>query len=198
MSSHHFVKEGQEPALLITGDAAYSSVEALLEWAPTILVAAEAAEKVLSWGIKVDAVLSAQAEIRDIRNRFLDEQVVDVIAVPETGHYIETAVDYLAGRHQHQLAIVADSFSGIRSVAESQLARISLVVLENDLRWIPVLREFRKWTSRSGIYHIVPAECSTFETDGLQSESGHFVAENDGLISVLAHGLIWIGESYKN
>ena len=38
MSSHHFVKEGQEPALLIMDALSLALIEPLLEWAPQVIV----------------------------------------------------------------------------------------------------------------------------------------------------------------
>jgi len=59
MSSHHFVKEQQEPALLILDTSvSYETMSPLLEWSPTVLVTELAIDAVLSWGIKVDVILA--------------------------------------------------------------------------------------------------------------------------------------------
>ena len=57
MSSHHFVKEGQEPALFILDNIPFQYAESLLEWVPLVMVADRALENVLHWGIKIDVVL---------------------------------------------------------------------------------------------------------------------------------------------
>ena len=46
MSSHHFVKEQQEPAVFIleVEGISFETVAPLLEWSPTLLVAQEAVE----------------------------------------------------------------------------------------------------------------------------------------------------------
>lgn len=62
MSSHHFVKEGQEPALVILEPCSFSLAAPLLEWSPLVIVRDSALESVQSWGIKID-VLFAQEEI---------------------------------------------------------------------------------------------------------------------------------------
>ena len=56
MSSHHFVKEDQEPALIIADASAVSfeKIQELLEWSPTVIVMESSLEMVLSWGIKMD------------------------------------------------------------------------------------------------------------------------------------------------
>ena len=59
MSSHHFVRDKQEPALIIAnGDECSNEVlNQLLEWNPFVLVLDGALDRVLMKGIKVDAVI---------------------------------------------------------------------------------------------------------------------------------------------
>lgn len=59
MSSHHFVRENQEPALIIANGAECSMelLQQLLEWAPLVVVLDSAIDRVLELGIKVDVLL---------------------------------------------------------------------------------------------------------------------------------------------
>ena len=59
MSSHHIIRDKQEPALIIANGEACSLdlVEQLLEWSPTVVVLDGALERVISLGIKVDVWL---------------------------------------------------------------------------------------------------------------------------------------------
>jgi uncharacterized Rossmann fold enzyme len=59
MSSHHFVRDGQEPALIIANGAECDSelLGQLLEWNPYVLVLDGALQRVLDMNIRVDAVL---------------------------------------------------------------------------------------------------------------------------------------------
>ena len=59
MSSHHIIRDKQEPALIIANGEACSMdlVEQLLEWSPTVLVLDGALDRVMSLGIKVDVWL---------------------------------------------------------------------------------------------------------------------------------------------
>ena len=60
MSSHHFVREGQEPALLILDALAFDIAGPLLEWAPLVVVAQSAVDEVMLWNIKMDVVLAEE------------------------------------------------------------------------------------------------------------------------------------------
>ena len=58
MSSHHIVRDDQEPALIIANGAACSSelLGQLLEWSPLVVVLDSAMERVVALGIKVDVL----------------------------------------------------------------------------------------------------------------------------------------------
>ena len=59
MSSHHIVREGQEPALIIANGESCSNelMGQLLEWSPLVLVLDGAITRVNELGIKVDVLL---------------------------------------------------------------------------------------------------------------------------------------------
>ncbi len=60
MSSHHIVREKQEPALLVLGLDSFSDelLGQLLEWSPTVIVTELTAERINAYGIKIDWIIS--------------------------------------------------------------------------------------------------------------------------------------------
>ena len=80
MSSHHFVKEGQEPALFILDNIAFRYAESLLEWVPLVMVADSVLESVLQWGIKIDVVLQSKYSIEFIEDLIKDQGPVETIS----------------------------------------------------------------------------------------------------------------------
>ena len=102
MSSHHFVKEQQEPAVFIleVEGISFETVAPLLEWSPTLLVAQEAVEVVLSWGIKIDVVLGT-LEFQTENRQLLEEQYPLRFLTVSTGSTLEEGVHYLlASQHK--------------------------------------------------------------------------------------------------
>lgn len=59
MSSHHIVREKQEPALFILDFDGFDEeyFGQLLEWSPTLVVSEDCYEKIARMGIKIDAVI---------------------------------------------------------------------------------------------------------------------------------------------
>src|SRR3954465_5486275 len=64
MSSHHIVREKQEPALLVLGLDHFSEemLGQLLEWSPTVITTPLTAEQIDAFGIKVDMVIAHEPD----------------------------------------------------------------------------------------------------------------------------------------
>lgn len=88
MSSHHFVKDKQEPALIIANGEECSNdlLNQLLEWNPYVLVLDGALDRVLMKGIKVDAVLGDFDSINVNRLGVDEEQEIDWIYLEDQEH----------------------------------------------------------------------------------------------------------------
>jgi thiamine pyrophosphokinase len=98
MSSHHFVIENQEPALIIANGLASSNalLSELLEWSPYVVVLDGALQRVLERRIKFDAILgdfdSLNVDEIDLQNH----QPLDVLHRPDqTKTDLEKALDFL-------------------------------------------------------------------------------------------------------
>lgn len=68
MSSHHFVKEGQEPALIIANgeSCSYEMLTGLMEWCPYIVALDGAYERVKKLQIQPDLVIGDFDSIEDV------------------------------------------------------------------------------------------------------------------------------------
>ncbi len=95
MSSHHIIRDKQEPALIIANGEACSTeiLDQLLEWSPTVVVLDGALERVISLGIKVDVWLGDfdHTQITD----FSDYPLKKVHAPDQNLTDLEKAFEYL-------------------------------------------------------------------------------------------------------
>ncbi len=59
MSSHHIIRDGQEPALIIANGESCSQnlLDQLLEWSPVVMVLDGAIDRVIPLGIKIDMLV---------------------------------------------------------------------------------------------------------------------------------------------
>ena len=98
MSSHHIVKDKQEPALIIANGEAcsYELLSQLLEWSPTVLVLDGAITRVLELGIKVDIVLGDFDSAKNIEELLIDQQPIKIIHTPDQNKTdLEKGIEYL-------------------------------------------------------------------------------------------------------
>ena len=101
MSSHHIVRDDQEPALIIANGATCNDelLGQLLEWSPLVIVLDSAIERVVSRNIKVDVLLG------DFDRGFNPEEFVqsqypiEIIHAPDQDKTdLEKAFEYLIQR----------------------------------------------------------------------------------------------------
>lgn len=83
MSSHHFVKEGQEPLLFVLGvnETSRKMLDQLLSWSPRLVVAEKAISKMEQWGIKMDEVHVSGERIESWKSSLDYQWPIDVLAV---------------------------------------------------------------------------------------------------------------------
>jgi thiamine pyrophosphokinase len=80
MSSHHTVREKQEPTILVAdGIIPWNSLFELLEWSPTVVALDGAARRLMEQGIKVDWVigdLDTEKEVTDLLSLQPDVRII--------------------------------------------------------------------------------------------------------------------------
>lgn len=192
MSSHHFVKEGQEPSLFIVDPVPFSTVEHLLEWAPFVLVAGTALQEVLSWGIKIDAVICSDDAIAARAHQLAVTQPLEVVTTQ--GPLLQDGVTFLHVKNQRNVNIIVEAAARYLDTFSSSDAE-QLVFLDPVTRWVPVATTFGKWVPVNTAFLIhPPTMAETIRYSGLEKENNRFISSKDGLVSFSAASFFWLGE----
>lgn len=188
MSSHHIVRENQEPALVIFDAHAipFEKVQELLEWMPMIAVLYTQVEIVLGWGIKIDVVLVPAGEETSWIERTKDQQPIEVISFQVTETPLHKTISFLQSRNipavnwlvgDTQLLLRLTGFNG------------DTEVFMDNIRWSRVKSgRFEKWLPKGTVLHCFPKDaCSEFL-------NSRFSIEKDGVVGLNAGKLFWVGE----
>jgi len=200
MSSHHFVKDQQEPAVFIldTSELSFETVSPLLEWVPTVLVGQECLETVLSWGIKVDVILASE-EFQKDNLHLLEEQypVKFLTASPE--NTLDEGLQYLLATKHPAAHLVGVSHLTCMDL-EEKLELFDLTIMDGDWKYYPVKGgKFKKWFAESTI-RILGKEGMPVE---ISNENGKLMLPlvyltqlevPQGITEIESSGVIWIGE----
>ena len=186
MSSHHIVREKQEPALLILtlDNFEEEHLGQLLEWSPTVLVNEVSAEKLQSLGIKFDVLLS------ETENGYLQEHLR---SIQIEGNALQTGLQFLINEKYPAVNIITDK----RSIPDFLpfADQITLVIFSNNQKIYPVSSGFSKWKAAGEVIYIddIPAD---LEQNGLEQISqNQFKTKADGFFTLkFAQPFLFIAE----
>lgn len=177
MSSHHIVREKQEPALYIhqLGHFDEEYLGQLLEWSPTLLVAADVYEKILSLGLKVDVVIGCDADLPQ------QENTKFIFAATES---LQTVVKYLIAAQYPAVNIIGKEINVDDLV--SFLPQIDIVVFTPTQKTFAVKNGFNVWKPAGTMFKI--SSTGSFQATNLKPhENECFVVLEDGFVSFNFH-----------
>lgn len=175
MSSHHIIREKQEPALLIISMEGFNheNLGQLLEWSPTVIVVEEIFETVDSLGIKIDGVVS--------KNPSYTAQP-ETIVIHTEDDPLQDALKYLTGEQYPAVNIIADSFSAKDYAI--YVDRIDIVVLTPYQKIFPVKPGFSKWQTAGEEIEVL-LEAHNLHVSGLIPITEHiFETEKEGFYTL--------------
>lgn len=165
MSSHHIVRDDQEPALIIANGAACSMelLGQLLEWSPIVVVLDNAIDRVLQLDIKVDVLLG------DFDNDFNPEVYkekqfpLEIVYTPNQDKTdLEKAFDYLIEKGHKAVNVVwatgkrADhTITNITNIV-SYRDKLKIVLLDDHSKVFLLSNKFQKWYPKNTIISLIP------------------------------------------
>lgn len=210
MSSHHIVRDDQEPALIIANGEACSMnlLHQLLEWSPLVVVLDSAIDRVIELGIKVDVLIGDFDRSFDY-NRYKDLQYpIEIVKIDDQDSYdLDKAINYLIGRKIPAANIVwatgkrmDHTLTNITNMVRYS-NYIKLVMLDDYSKIFPLPKKFTKWYPAQTILSLIPIGM----VEGINTSNLKYELLNETLIlgfkpgssnEVLCDGLVEI--AYTN
>lgn len=188
MSSHHIVREKQEPALLLLSLEGFDDEQLgqLLEWSPTVMATPLVAEQLNAFGIKIDWIVGDDAAA-DIQS--------DIKYLRTGGRPAHIAAfDYLVDKGYPSVNVVTDEFELDQYLPYA--ARITLVVFYQQQKIYGVESGFSKWKPAGDAIKII-SHPKNLKTQGLTKiDQNTYKTEADGFFSLTFDDkLLFIAES---
>ena len=188
MSSHHVVREKQEPALLVLGLDNFSDelLGQLLEWSPTVITTQQTAEKLNAYGIKIDWIITTGD------NEVLQSDV-KLMSIGND-NLTDAALKYLVSYEYPAVNIITDELS--LNDFEHFATQINLVIFSNHQKIYPVNPGFSKWKPAGEIIEILSSPIG-LEFTGLEKlKDNQYKTKSDGLFSLNFDApFLFIGET---
>ena len=209
MSSHHVVREAQEPALLILQSSYLSTphVEPLLEWSPTIVVVGEAVREVVESGVKIDAAVLPEDQAQEAWELLCHQAPLSLVSVGKEESLLLRALAFLAEREHHSVNILSDSGKEnaklLKELSEQTYITNIVVLTEMEKKALCRSGAYTKWFPAKEKLIIQPAGWELVLTTGgfkedkkeaVIKEEQLFETQEAGTIIIRAKGPFWVVE----
>lgn len=165
MSSHHVVKEAQEPALIIANGESCSSelIGQLLEWSPFIVVLDGALDRVLQLGIKFDVVLGDfdHQSLDEVRERIPPDTTIEYVPDQEKTD-LEKGIEFLIQRNFKAVNIIwatgkrSDHYINNIAILARYHQQINQVMIDDHSRIYPISSGFKKYYAEKENLSLIP------------------------------------------
>lgn len=195
MSSHHFVKEGQEPALVILEANSLEAVEPLLEWAPLVIVSEQVLDEVLRWGIKVDVVAAMTENIAHLDQRLSDHGPVKFLEYSDD--LASALFEFLVSNKQQAVTLVSNSFREMMDASRSFGKSLNISILTSSVRWSYIAGgHFKKWVPKGSTIFVEAGNPVQIQLAGTEKSltGDRIVTSADGIVSLKCPEGFWVGE----
>ncbi|MEO0036935.1 MAG: hypothetical protein RIQ59_146 [Bacteroidota bacterium] len=186
MSSHHIVRDDQEPALIIANGAScsFDLLGQLLEWSPIVVVLDNAIDRVLQLDIKVDVLLGDFDGDFDPEIYKEKQYPLEIVHTPNQDKTdLEKALDYLIEKGHKAVNIVwatgkrADhTLTNITNIV-SYRNKIKIVMLDDHSKIFLLPNKFEKWYTANTPISLIPVGKVT----GITSQNLFYPLQNDEL-----------------
>jgi thiamine pyrophosphokinase len=186
MSSHHIVRDDQEPALIIANGAScsFELLGQLLEWSPIVVVLDNAIERVLQLDIKVDVLLGDFDD--DFNPEIYKEKQfpLEIVHTPNQDKTdLEKAFDYLIEKGHQAVNVVwatgkrADhTITNITNIV-SYRNRLKIVILDDHSKVFLLPSKFEKWYPKNTPISLIPIGKVT----GISTQNLFYSLQNEEL-----------------
>jgi thiamine pyrophosphokinase len=178
MSSHHIVREGQEPALIIANgeSCSFGLLEQLLEWSPYVIVLDGAINRVKELGIKIDVLLGDFDSHDHAMEQVKNQMPVEIVHTPDQDKTdLQKGIEFLIGKGFEAVNIVwatgrrADhTLSNMTDIVRYK-KQIGIVVIDDYSRIYNLPATFEKWYAKGSNISLMPVgKVSGVTTRGLK------------------------------
>ncbi|MDM1045829.1 thiamine diphosphokinase [Myroides sp. 1354] len=186
MSSHHIVRDDQEPALIIANGAACSQdlLDQLLEWSPYIVVLDQAIERVIELNIKVDVLIGDFDRDFDPSIYLAKQYPLEIVhSSDQETTDLEKALNFLLTKGIKAANVVwatgkrADhTFTNITTLVKYRDS-MKIVILDDYSKIFRLPNTYKKWYTKDTILSLIPVG----KAGGITTTNLHYPLQNEEL-----------------
>ena len=186
MSSHHIVRDDQEPALIIANglECNIELLGQLLEWSPYVIVLDSAIERVIELGIKVDVLLGDFDRNFDAQFYAANHYPIEIVHTPDQNKTdLQKAFDFLIEKGHKAVNVVwatgkrADHTLNNFSTLVSYRNELKVVLFDDHSKVFLLANSFKKWYPKEAIISLIPLG----KVEGITTKNLFYPLQNESL-----------------
>ncbi|OHX64843.1 aminoacyl-tRNA hydrolase [Flammeovirga pacifica] len=194
MSSHHIVRDDQEPALLVLHLDQHNLpiITSLLEWSPIVIANQRTAEQLITLDIKVDWVMvtdDSQEEIHELMRNQHPYKVKNI----EKGE-VEAGLEWLVEEKHNAVNVIKKQYPASEQARALNEHNLDTVVLFDDHFKAMISKKdtFEKWMREGQVIRVLSAS----SIENLIEKEDHFQVKENGMVKIKAKAPYFVYEKW--
>lgn len=197
MSSHHIVRDEQEPALLILRDNIDSELLGnLLEWSPTVIIDAKLAKTLLQHSFKIDVVIGTENEIIEAKKLLTHQEPVKYLSKNDRDETMLQAFYFLSAANYKAVNVIAGFDHESEIDLGMFLSKLTIVFYDIQLKWYYNSETiYKKWLPE-GQKLILGKNPEPKAVNNLHKSDDYWIASSNGIVQLeMDEKGFWLGEA---
>ncbi|MEL6558381.1 MAG: hypothetical protein AAFQ94_09370 [Bacteroidota bacterium] len=204
MSSHHIVRDEQEPALIISDflESQQEDIGQLLEWSPTVIAIESALHDLLTLGIKIDVVVVPEEKIPYWEEQLQYQYPIQYLTTGgDTLLVFAQIIGYLLKKNYKTFHVLSNQLTlfDFINLYERFKYRAELIYI-NESQKISIypVGNYKKWLRQGQGVSVFPIEEPTYiRTSGFTQNHDNELLTAESYFEVEAEGLVTVETNLK-
>ena len=182
MSSHHFVKEKQEPAIYIHSEESLDMnlLGQLLEWCPFVIADEHSLYVLNHEPIKIDLVIHRDLTLEEIHTWTANQSNLKILSLNKDDDKLSSVLHHLANENHYAISLVACSDEHFESIKHLNLA-LDIIQYHPNSKAFFVNQHFQKWKEKDSLMSI---DSEPVDTKNLVKQNECWRVVEDGLVEI--------------
>ncbi|MEQ8360792.1 MAG: hypothetical protein RH860_14970 [Cytophagales bacterium] len=183
MSSHHIIRENQEPALVLLTKIREEIFNQLLEWSPKVYCDSKQLEWVIDKGFKIDAIIGSESSKNASLKKMEYQMPIDYIS------FKNSWTEILHKISNHTIHIASNINFNIGDLKSSS----EIIRYSDDFKEYSLKGEWRKWKNQGDQIEL---SSEPEEMLNLEKANSSFMVPKDGIVKIKTLKTILIKEFF--
>lgn len=182
MSSHHFVKEKQEPAIYIHSEESLDMdlLGQLLEWSPFVIADEHALFLLNHEPIKIDLVVQRDLTDEDVQSWTANQSDIRILKLKNDEDKFISVLNYLVSENHFAISLIACNDIHFEKLKNLDF-NLDIIQYHSNFKGFFIKEHFLKWKERDSLIEI---HSTPIETKNIIKQNNIWRVVEDGLVEI--------------